>query len=104
MDENLLTITVSIADKNYPILIERKNEEEVRKAAKLLNDTILAFKNKYPAGADSKISPLDYVSMAAMQMAMKYMHLEAQKDIDVLAGELKDIDKELEDLLKSDIN
>ena len=104
MNENLLTITVSIAERNYSMRIERKNEEEVRKAAKLLNETILAFKKKYPAGADSKISTLDYMSMAAMQMAMKYIHIEAQKDIDVLAGELKNIDKELEDLLKTDIN
>ena len=104
MEENLLTINVSIAERNYPILIERKNEEEVRKAAKLLNDTILAFKDKFPAGADSKISTLDYVSMAAMQMAVEYIRLEAKKDIDILADELKDIDKELEDLLKSDIN
>ena len=102
MDENLLTITVSVAERNYPLRIERKDEEEVRKAVKLLNDTILAFKNKYPENA--KISTLDYVSMAAVQIAVEFMHLEAQKDIDVLAGELKDIDKELEDLLKTDIN
>ena len=104
MNEDLLTITVSIAERNYPIRIERKNEEEVRKAAKLLNETILAFKEKYPAGTDSKISTLDYVSMAALQMAVKYVHLDAHKDIDVLADELKNIDKDLENLLKSDIN
>jgi len=104
MNEDLLTITVSIAERNYPVRIERENEEEVRKAAKLLCETILAFKKKYPAGTESKISTLDYVSMAAMQIAVQYTHLEAQKDIDGLANELKDIDKELENLLKSDIN
>ncbi|GHT31309.1 hypothetical protein FACS189434_00840 [Bacteroidia bacterium] len=85
MNENLFTINVKIAERSYPIRIEKENEQDMRKAADLLDDTISKFKKKYPAGeTDSKISLIDHLIMAGMQIAFQYKRLEAQKDIDVL--------------------
>ncbi len=102
MSEDLLTINVSVAERNYPILIKREEEEDIRKAVKLLNDLILGFKEKYPLRTDSKILSIDYLAMAAIQLSMKYIRLNAAKDINLFAGEIDNISKELEDYLKSE--
>ncbi len=104
MNEDLLTINVNVAEYSYPILIERQEEEEIRKAAKFLNEIILEFKKKYPAGSDSKIYPIDYVNMAAVQIALKCVCLEAEKDVDLLTGEIDNISQKLGNYLKSGEN
>jgi len=102
MNESLLTINVIVADRCFPIHIKREKEESIRKAVKHLNELILRFKEKYPAGADSKISTVDYIAMAAVQVSMEYMNLKEVKDINLFAGEIDNISKELEDYLKSE--
>lgn len=102
MNESLLTINVIVADRCFPIHIKRKEEEKIREAVKHVNELILRFKEKYPAGADSKISTADYIAMAAVQVALKYVKLKEAKDINLFAGEIDDISKELEDYLKSE--
>lgn len=102
MKENLLTINVSIAERNYPILIERQDEENIRKAAKLINELILEYKKVYTNGSESKISSTDYLAMAAMQIALKYVRLGEFKDSDFLAEKIQTISKELEEYLKSE--
>ncbi len=56
--EELIPITITIADRNYRIKVEPKNEELVRKTIKFLNDKVHEFKKNY-AGKDMQ----DYVSM-----------------------------------------
>ena len=102
MDENLLTINVSVADYCFPIHIRREKEEKIRKAVKHLNELILKFKKKYPAGADSKISTIDYIAMAAVQVSLEYMKLNEATDIDPFVGQMGNISKELEDYLNSE--
>ena len=102
MNESLLTINVIVANRCFPIHIKREKEEKIRQAVKHLNELILRFKEKYPAGADSKISTVDYIAMAAVQVSMEYMSLKEVKDINLFAGEIDNISKELEDYLKSE--
>jgi cell division protein ZapA len=104
MEENLFTINVTIGERLYPIVINRdeKEEEYIRSAAKLLNEMILEFKKKYPLGAESKTDTTDYLSMAALQVALKFVKLSAEKDINLFAGEIDAINKELENYLKSE--
>jgi cell division protein ZapA len=102
MKENLLTINVSLADYSYPILINREEEEIVRKAAKLINEKILEFKKVYTNGAESKISSADYLAMAAMQVSIEFVRLGSLKDIDLLAEKIQVISQELDEYLKSE--
>ncbi len=39
--EDKLSIRVNVADRYYPLKIDRKDEERIRKAAKLINDKVL---------------------------------------------------------------
>ena len=56
--QDLIPITITIADRSYRIKVEPKDEEMVRKTIKFLNEKVLEFKAHF-AGKDMQ----DYVSM-----------------------------------------
>jgi cell division protein ZapA (FtsZ GTPase activity inhibitor) len=56
--QELIPISITIADRTYRIKVEPKDEEMVRKTIKYLNDKVLEFKSNF-AGKDMQ----DYVSM-----------------------------------------
>jgi cell division protein ZapA (FtsZ GTPase activity inhibitor) len=56
--EDLIPISITIADRTYRIKVAPKDEEMVRKTIKFLNDKVLEFKSNF-AGKDMQ----DYVSM-----------------------------------------
>jgi cell division protein ZapA (FtsZ GTPase activity inhibitor) len=45
--EEKLSIKVQIAERFYPLKIKRQDEEKIRKAAKLINDKVLQYKQRY---------------------------------------------------------
>ena len=60
--EEQLSIKVQIAERFYPLKIKRQDEEKIRKAAKLINDKVLQYKQRY-TDKDTQ----DFVAMAALQ-------------------------------------
>ena len=42
-----LSIKLKILERNYPLLIEWKEEEKLREAAKRINDLVIRFKQHY---------------------------------------------------------
>lgn len=60
----LIPITITIADRSYRIKVQPADEEPVRKTVKFINDKILEFKRTV-AGKDMQ----DYVSMALIWLA-----------------------------------
>jgi cell division protein ZapA len=60
----LIPVNIVIADRNYRLRIEPKDEEMVRKTAGLINDKITEFKANL-AGKDMQ----DYVSMVLLWFA-----------------------------------
>jgi cell division protein ZapA (FtsZ GTPase activity inhibitor) len=60
----LIPVNIVIADRNYRLRIEPKDEEMVRKTAGLINDKIAEFKTNL-AGKDMQ----DYVSMVLLWFA-----------------------------------
>ena len=60
----LIPVNIVIADRNYRLRIEPKDEEMVRKTAGLINDKITEFKTNL-AGKDMQ----DYVSMVLLWFA-----------------------------------
>ena len=47
MTEDMLSIKVQIAERFYPLKIKRQDEEKIRKAARLINDKVLKYKQRY---------------------------------------------------------
>lgn len=86
MDEKL-SINVNVAERLYPLKIDRDDEEKIRMAAKLINDKIMLYKQRY---SDKDVQ--DYLAMAALQFVIKLIECEDKTDTSELMSELKDLD------------
>lgn len=75
--EDIININVLIADRPYPLKIKRIEEEDVRKAAREINDKVKQFQQAY-AAKDKQ----DYLAMCAMMYAVENMSLQQKTMID----------------------
>jgi len=62
MDDKL-SIRVNVADRYYPLKVERENEEKIRKAARMINEKVLQYKQRY---TDKDVQ--DFLAMASCSM------------------------------------
>jgi cell division protein ZapA len=96
MDDKL-SIKVNVADRYYPLKIERKDEEKIRKAARLINEKVLQYKQRY---LDKDVQ--DFLAMAALQFVTRVIEMEDKHDVSMLEQELQDLNEELEAYLKGE--
>lgn len=94
--EDKLSIKVNVADRYYPLKIERKDEERIRRAARMINDKILQYKQKY---SDKDVQ--DFLAMAALQYVIKLLEVEDFTNDSPVLEELKILNGELEEYLKN---
>jgi cell division protein ZapA (FtsZ GTPase activity inhibitor) len=94
MDDKL-SIKVNVADRYYPLKIERKDEEKIRKAARLINEKVLQYKQRY---LDKDVQ--DFLAMAALQYVTRVIEMEDKTDISPLEQQLEDLNEELEAYLR----
>jgi cell division protein ZapA len=97
MTEDMLSIKVQIAERFYPLKIKRQDEEKIRKAARLINDKILQYKQRY-TDKDTQ----DFMAMAALQFVISLNDCEQQQNVVSLEEELNSLSSELDDLLKEE--
>ena len=88
MDDKL-SIKVNLAERYYPLKIDREDEEKIRRAARLINEKVLQYKQKY-ADKDTQ----DFLAMAALQFVIKVMETEDQG----ISTQFEDKVKEISDL------
>ncbi|MBI9052551.1 MAG: cell division protein ZapA [Bacteroidales bacterium] len=93
--EEKLSIRVNVADRYYPLKIDRKDEEKIRKAAKMINEKVLQYKQRY-TDKDTQ----DFLAMAALQYVIKVIESDSNSEVPEVIDELKDLNSELEDFLK----
>jgi len=93
--DDLLSIKVQISERFYPLKIKRNDEEKIRKAARLINEKVLQYKQRY-TDKDTQ----DFVAMAALQFVINLMDCEQQQNVVSLDKELTDLSGELDELLK----
>ena len=96
MDEKL-AIKVQIAERYYPLKIDRRDEEKIRKAAKLISDKLLQYKQRY-TDKDSQ----DFLAMAALQFVIQLLDCESKQNLVSLEEDLKALNDELDILLKEE--
>jgi cell division protein ZapA (FtsZ GTPase activity inhibitor) len=94
MDDKL-SIKINVADRYYPLKIERKDEEKIRKAARLINEKVLQYKQRF---LDKDVQ--DFLAMAALQFVTRVIEMEDKFDISPLEQQLQDLNEELEEYLK----
>jgi len=93
MDEKL-SIKVNVADRYYPIRVDRNDEERYRKAARMINEKVLQYKQRY---SDKDVQ--DFLAMAALQYVIKALEIENDNDMAPLTEALEALDKKLESIL-----
>ncbi len=90
-----LSIKVNIAERFYPLKVDKTDEEKIRKAAKEINDKIILYKKKYTDKDDQ-----DFLAMVALQFATKVVEKEMSADTSLLLGNLENLDRELGEYLE----
>ena len=87
-------IKLQIVGRYYPLVIDRKDEERFRKAAKLINDKVAQYKQRY---RDKDIQ--DFLSMAALQFVLRELELEEKGDETALISAISDLNEEIDEFL-----
>lgn len=98
MDDKL-SIRVNVADRYYPLRIDRNDEERIRLAAKLINEKVLQYKQRY---SDKDVQ--DFLAMATLQYVIKLLELENRHDVNPIIELVRDLNDQLDNILseKSD--
>jgi cell division protein ZapA (FtsZ GTPase activity inhibitor) len=95
MDDKL-SIRVNVADRFYPLKVERENEEKIRKAARMINEKVLQYKQRY---TDKDVQ--DFLAMAALQYVIKLTEEEDKLENDYLPDTLKELIQKIDSVLES---
>ncbi len=88
--EDKLSMRVSIAEKYYPLKVNRSEEERIRKAANLVNDRLLRYKQAYSL----EDSP-DFMAMVSLHFATKYLEVEESLNQEPIVEKLEDLNRVL---------
>ncbi len=94
MDDKL-SIRVNVADRYYPLKIDRDNEEDIRKAARLINEKVLQYKQKY---VDKDIQ--DFLAMASLQYVIRMLELEKNNKKEDMSESLKELTSIIDEVLE----
>ena len=94
MDDKL-SIRVNVADRYYPLKVERENEEKIRKAARMINEKVLQYKQRY---TDKDVQ--DFLAMAALQYVIKLTEEEEKLESDFIPDALKELIKKIDSVLE----
>lgn len=89
MDEEL-AINITIAERRYPMRIKRNEEEQIRKAAKMINERILQYRQRY-TGKDNQ----DFMAMSALEFVIRFLDMMEKSDIDPAITQIEEINQEL---------
>jgi len=96
MDDKF-SIRVNVADRYYPLKIERKDEERIRRAARMINEKVLQYKQRY---TDKDVQ--DFLAMAALQFVIKVIDSEKNDDISPVFDGVKEIISELNEYINKE--
>ena len=89
MDDKL-SIRVNVADRYYPLKVEGENEERIRKAARLINEKVLQYKQRY-VDKDTQ----DFLAMAALQYVIRLMEIEEREEDSSVVEGLKELNEKI---------
>lgn len=93
MDEKL-SIKVNVAERYYPLKVDQRDEEKIRKAARLINEKLLQYKQRY---TDKDLQ--DFLAMAALQFVIKLIECESHTSVSPVIEKLRDLDLQLGEYL-----
>ncbi len=93
MDDKL-SIRVNVADRYYPLKVESESEERIRKAARMINEKVFQYKQRY-----SNKDVQDYLAMASLQYVIKLGEYEEKLVTDDIPEALRELARKIDDVL-----
>jgi cell division protein ZapA (FtsZ GTPase activity inhibitor) len=90
-----LPINIKIEGRQYPVVIDRNDEEKYRKAAGQLNEIISRYRNMY-RNEDSQ----NILAMAAFGIMLKGLEIGENADHALFIDEVKNIRDDIADFLE----
>ncbi len=94
MNEEKFTIKVNVAERYYPIVISRSEEESFRSIATQINDLLLQLSQRFPNKETQ-----DYMAMALLQYAVNFKQTKDLHNTTQLLKKIEQLDKIIEDFL-----
>jgi cell division protein ZapA len=88
-------IHIKIDGRTYPLNINRVDEERYRRAAKIVNETIVEFRKMFQDNDNQ-----DIMAMAAFQVALNYTEEHERQDFSQFIDDIKDLNDDISDFLK----
>jgi cell division protein ZapA len=88
-----------VADRYYPLKVERENEEKIRKAARMINEKVLQYKQRY---SDKDVQ--DFLAMASLQYVIKLNEEEGKLNTDQFSEAIKELIKRIDTVLEEKSN
>ncbi|GAE85322.1 cell division protein ZapA [Bacteroides reticulotermitis] len=92
-----IKINLQIADSNYPLTIERKDEAMVREAAKQVNNRLNAYRERYKNLGSEKI-----IAMVAYQFSYEKLQLLERNDTGPYTAKMEELTELLENCFKEE--
>jgi cell division protein ZapA len=92
-----INLRVMPGKKQYPLVIDSKDEEIVRAATMQLRQKITSYRETYK---NEIVSDLDIITMVAIEIATSHLRLEGKNDIVPVNNKIQQLDNELKDYLK----
>ncbi|MDZ7739025.1 MAG: cell division protein ZapA [Bacteroidales bacterium] len=96
MDDKL-SIRVNVADRYYPLKVSRDEEEGIRKAARMINEKVLQYKQKY---VDKDIQ--DFLAMAALQYVIQLIDLDGKVEEKDVSQSIRQISEKIDAVLETE--
>ncbi len=94
-DNNNFRINIKIDGRNYPLQIDRDDEEKYRLAAKIVNDIVRKYREMY-----RDMESTDILSMAAFQIALGNAEMKQRENDNLFIEELKNLNDDISDFVK----
>jgi cell division protein ZapA len=94
-NDEKIKVNLSIAERVYPFRIKPADEEKVRKAARMIKEKVMYFKQKY-VNRDAQ----DALAMATLQFVLKLIDAEEKNNGKTIKDELDDLCADIENYLQ----
>ena len=92
-----IKINLQIADSNYPLTINRQEEEMVREAVKQVNIRLNAYREYY-----KNLEPEKIIAMVAYQFSLEKLQLMQRNDTTPYTEKVKELTELLEDYFQKE--
>ena len=92
-----IKINLQIADSNYPLTINRQEDEMVREAAKQVNIRLNAYREYY-----KNLEPEKIIAMVAYQFSLEKLQLMQRNDTTPYTEKVKELTELLEDYFQKE--